>query len=432
MRDRQGLFIRIAQLAIISIVTVVVGSATLSARFPQDNVVVTRLLADGAVQAARRAIVAMEPHTIETQIAICEVPAPPFAEGARARQVQRLFTVAGLQKVRIDEIGNVIGEVPGAVVGAPVIVSAHLDTVFPAGTDVHVSRKGTVLTGPGIGDDCRGLAVLVALAQVFVNRRLPTDSPVVLVATVGEEGLGDLRGVRHLFQGLGAGRVRSFVSLDGGGLGIVARGVGSLRYRVTFSGPGGHSYGNFGIANPIHALGRAAAAIAALQVPVTPRTTFNIGRIGGGTSVNAIASEAWMEVDLRSSDAAVLDDLDRRFRACVDRAVAEENSRWAGKSPVAAAIQRTGARPTGATGDDAPLLRRAILITQALGTSSAPTEGSTDANVAMSLGIPALTLGAGGTASGAHSPSERFDVTGAGIGAERALLVALAAASDRD
>ena len=391
-----------------------------------------RLLADASVKSARRAIVAMEPRTIETQIAVCEVPAPPFAEGARARLVHRLFESAGLQRVRTDEIGNVVGEVPGPGTGSPVMVSAHLDTVFPRGTDVHVSRNRAMLTGPGIGDDCRGLAVLVALAQVLVKSHLATGSRVVLVATVGEEGLGDLRGVRHLFEHASAEAVRSFVSLDGGGLGIVSRGVGSNRYRVTFSGPGGHSYGNFGMANPIHALGRAAAAIAALPVPSSPRTTFNIGRIGGGTSVNAIAADAWMEVDLRSSDAAALADLDRRFRTCVERAVSEENSRWAGKSPVVVAIKQTGARPTGATADGVPLLRHAVAITEALGTSSVPTEGSTDANLAMSLGIPALTLGAGGTASGAHSPSERFDLTGAGLGAERALLLTLAAASDPD
>ncbi len=430
MRLRDRLIDRIVQVATICVITGLAASEASTAESQDD--VLARLLSDGAVKSARRAIVAMEPHTIETQIAICEVPAPPFAEGVRAQALRRLFVLAGLQDVRIDETGNVIGNLPGPATGPAVMVSAHLDTVFPRGTDVRVSRNGAMLAGPGIGDDCRGLAVLVSLAHVLVKSHLPTASPIVFVATVGEEGLGDLRGVRHLFEGATPGTVRSFVSLDGGGLGIVARGVGSNRYRVTFSGPGGHSYGNFGMANPIHALGRAAAAIAALPVPSNPRTTFNIGRIGGGTSVNAIATDAWMEVDLRSSDAAALADLDRRFRACVDRAVVEENARWAGKSPVGVVIKQTGARPTGATAADVPLVSRAVSITEALGSIVSLTEGSTDANVAMSLGIPAVTLGAGGTATGAHSPSERFDTTGAGIGAERALLVTLAAASDRD
>jgi acetylornithine deacetylase/succinyl-diaminopimelate desuccinylase-like protein len=390
---------------------------------------VDRLLADKAVASARKAIREMEAATIETQIAVCEVPAPPFGEAARARLMKGLFERAGLTAVRIDQEGNVLGERPGRESGPRVVVSAHLDTVFPKGTNVRVARKGSVLAGPGIGDDCRGLAVLLAVAQTLQAHPVPTDRPVLFVATVGEEGLGDLRGVRHLFEGPLKGQIGQFLSFDGDGLGIVSKGVGSLRYRVTFSGPGGHSWGSFGIANPIHALGRAVSGIAALQVPASPKTTFNVGRIGGGTSVNSIASSAWMEVDLRSTSQDELDGLDRRFRAAVDSAVSDENQRWNGRGAVTAKVDRTGFRPTGETPPDSMLLRRVVAVTDALGGSVSPSAGSTDANMAMSVGVPALTLGSGGSGRGAHSPSETFDTTGSAAGTERALLAVLAAAT---
>jgi tripeptide aminopeptidase len=390
---------------------------------------VDRLLADKAVASARRAIREMEADTIETQISVCEVPAPPFGEAARARMMKLLFERAGLNAVRIDQEGNVLGERPGRESSPRVVVSAHLDTVFPMGTDVHVTRKGNVLAGPGIGDDCRGLAVLLAVARTLQAYSMTTDRPVLFVATVGEEGLGDLRGVRHLFEGPLKGQIGQFLSFDGDGLGIVSKGVGSLRYRVTFSGPGGHSWGSFGMANPIHALGRAVSGIAALQVPANPKTTFNVGRIGGGTSVNSIASSAWMEVDLRSTSQDELDGVDRRFRAVVDSAVSDENQRWNGRGAVTAKVDRTGFRPTGETPSDSMLLRRVVALTDALGGRVSPSAGSTDANMAMSVGIPALTLGSGGSGRGAHSPGETFDTTGSAAGTERALLAVLAAAT---
>ena len=294
---------------------------------------------------------------------------------------------------------------------------------------MRVTRRGNVLAGPGIGDDCRGLAVLVAVARTLQAHPVPTDRPVLFVATVGEEGLGDLRGVRHLFEGPLKGQIGQFLSLDGDGLSIVSKGVGSRRYRVTFTGSGGHSWGSFGMANPIHALGRAVSGIAALQVPTSPKTTFNVGRIGGGTSVNSIASSAWMEVDLRSTSEDELEGLDRRFRAVVDSAVNDENQRWNGRGAVTAKIHRTGFRPTGETPPDSMLLRRVLALTDALGGSVAPSAGSTDANMAMSLGIPALTLGSGGSGRGAHSPGETFDTTGSAAGTERALLAVLAAST---
>jgi len=410
------------------VLTLSVVASNASARGVPDPAV-DRLLADKAVATARRAIREVEAATIETQIDVCEVPAPPFGEAARARVMKGLFERAGLTAVRIDQEGNVLGERPGRESGPRVVVSAHLDTVFPKGTDVRVTRKGNLLAGPGIGDDCRGLAVLLAVARTLQAHPIQTDRPVLFVATVGEEGLGDLRGVRHLFEGPLKGQIGQFLSFDGDGLGIVSKGVGSRRYRVTFSGPGGHSWGSFGMANPIHALGRAVSGIAALQVPATPKTTFNVGRIGGGTSVNSIAASAWMEVDLRSTSQDELEALDRSFHAVVDSAVIGENQRWNGRGAVTATLDRTGFRPTGETPPDSLLLRRVLALTSAIGGSVSPSAGSTDANMAMSLGIPALTLGSGGSGRGAHSPGETFDTTGSAAGTERALLAVLAAAT---
>src|SRR4249919_2346868 len=223
------------------------------------------------------------------------------------------FEQLGLANVRVDKAGNVLGDRPGVVPRPQLVVAAHLDTVFPEGTDVRVKRNGTVLAGPGIGDNCRGLAVLLAVVRALKRANVQTDGPVTFVADVGEEGLGDLRGMKQLFGETMSGRIDRFLAIDGTGLFLVNSAVGSRRYRVTFKGPGGHSYAAFGTANPIQAMGRAIAKISQLPTPDTPssgRTTFNVGRVGGGTSINAIPSECWMEIDLRSTDAAAIDALD--------------------------------------------------------------------------------------------------------------------------
>jgi tripeptide aminopeptidase len=391
--------------------------------------VVDELLRDPTVQSARKLIRDLEPQTIDTQVTLCEIPAPPFAEARRAQAVQRLLADAGLTNARIDDVGNVVAERPGSTPFPRVVISAHLDTVFPEGTDVRVRRSGTVLRGPGISDDCRGLAVLVAVARVLDAARVKTGGNLTFVATVGEEGLGNLRGVRGLFGGEMRGHVDRFVSIDGAGMTVVSRGVGSRRFRVTMNGPGGHSYGRFGIANPIHALGRAIDGIARMPVPPGARATFNVGRVGGGTSVNAIATDAWMEVDLRSSSRGALETLEAQMRTAVASAVASENRRWGGRDPVSAAIQLVGDRPAGATEDDDPLVETARRISTDLGASATLSESSTDANFPMSLGIPAITIGGGGDGDGEHSPEEAFNSEGSELGSERALLIALAASS---
>src|SRR5687767_6351847 len=294
----------------------------------QPSDIGSRLMQDAAVRAALDAVRADESRTIDEQIRLCEVPAPPFKEAARARVYADAFRAAGLQNVRIDREGNVLGVRPGRSARPNLVFSAHLDTVFPEDTNVKVTRKGSVLFGPGIGDDCRGLAVILAIVRALDRAKVQTPGTITFVGTVGEEGLGDLRGVKALFNETLKGQIDRFVSVDGTGLSISHIAVGSLRYRVTFKGPGGHSYGSFGIANPIHALGRAIEGMADLQVPADPKTTFNVGRVGGGTSVNAIAFEAWMEVDMRSVDPAALQALDASFQKAVDGAVAAENRRW--------------------------------------------------------------------------------------------------------
>src|SRR5688572_6586210 len=385
------------------------------------------LLQTPAVRAAVDSARTDEMRTIDDQIRICEVEAPPFQEAKRAELYAGLLREAGLKSVRIDAEGNVIAERPGANPRPNVVVSAHLDTVFPRGTNVKVRRDGYVLRGPGIGDDCRGLADLLAVARALNKAGVSTPGTITFVATVGEEGLGDLRGVKHLFNESMKGRIDRFVSIDGEGLGVTHIAIGSARFRVTFKGPGGHSFGSFGIVNPVHALGRAMARIADFQVPGSPRTTFNVGRVGGGTSINAIASEAWMEVDLRSGDTASLRTLEKQFRQAANDAVAHENARW-NSTALTVSIETVGMRPAGRLPASAPIVQAAISVSKALNLPLSFAEGSTDANLPLSLGIPAVTIDAGGRGSGAHTENETFDATDAWKGTQRAILLAVALA----
>jgi acetylornithine deacetylase/succinyl-diaminopimelate desuccinylase-like protein len=239
------------------------------------------LLKDPAVKSAIDAIKATEAQTVADQIRFCEIPAPEFKEEARGQELKRVFTQLGLQNVRVDKVGNVLGDYAGAAAHPHLVLAAHLDTVFPESTDVKVKREGTVLKGPGIGDDCRGLAVMVAIVREMKKANVKTPGSITFVANVGEEGLGDLRGVKELFNTTLKGQIDRFVSIDGTGVHVTNVAVGSHRYRITFKGPGGHSFGAFGLANPMGAMGRAIAKIQELQVPKQPRTTFNVGRIGG-------------------------------------------------------------------------------------------------------------------------------------------------------
>jgi len=386
------------------------------------------LLREPAVEAALDFAKKIEPHTIDEEARLCEIAAPPFHENARAAELQRLFVKLGLQNVRTDKAGNVLGTRAGRSEHPHVVISAHLDTVFPEGTNVKVTREGTVLKGPGIGDDCRGLAILLAIIQALDEAKVRTSGTITFVADVGEEGLGDLRGTKNLFAESMQGEIDKFVSIDGTGFGIVTVGVGSNRYRVTFTGPGGHSYGAFGVANPVHALGRAIAKISDFEVPSDPKTTFNVGRVGGGTSVNAIASEAWMEVDLRSSDVASLKALDRKFQAAVRAAADEENRHWNNHGKISLSVELVGARPAGQTPVNSPIVKTALAVSRALNIEGELRESSTDANIPMNLNIPAITIGGGGRGAGSHSLEETFDTKDSWLGTERAVLLAIALA----
>ena len=387
---------------------------------------------DARVREALAYAARTEPQTIDEQVAICEIEAPPFKEARRAADYRRRMEALGLRNVRIDSVGNVIGERPGEP-GQPVIViSGHLDTVFPEGTDVRVRREGTLLRGPGIGDDCRGLAVVLAVARALDHAQIRTRGTVLFVGTVGEEGAGNLRGVRHLFEKELRGRVTHFNSVDDTGYEMTKDAVGSYRYRVAFKGPGGHSYSSFGMPNPVHALGRAIARISDFQVPADPKVTFSVGVVEGGTSVNAIAAEASLLMDMRSVAPAALDSLDRRFHAAVRQAVDEENARWpASTVRLTVDVERTGTRPAGTQPADAPIVRAARAAGQRLGFEPNVTASSTDANIPMSLGIPSLTIGAGGKGEGAHSLAESWDSQGSEKGTQWVLLLVLGLAGVR-
>jgi tripeptide aminopeptidase len=381
-----------------------------------------------ATRAALDGVRADDPQVVADQIRLCEIPAPPFQETARGQAMKAGFEQLGLTNVRIDKAGNVLGDRPGVLPRPQLVVAAHLDTVFPEGTDVRVKRNGTVLSGPGIGDNCRGLAVLLAVARALRRANVQTDGPVTFVADVGEEGLGDLRGMKQLFGETMNGRIDRFLAIDGAGLFLVNSAVGSRRYRVTFKGPGGHSYAAFGTANPIQAMGRAIAKISQLQPPdatKSGRTTFNVGRVGGGTSINAIPSECWMEIDLRSTDTAAIDALEAGVQRAVDEAVREENQRGRVRGAITSVRKLVGDRPPGKTPPESQVVRTALAAARTLGMTLTPTESSTDANIPIQLKIPAITIGTGGRDTGPHTAAETFDTTDAWKGTQYAVLVTI-------
>jgi acetylornithine deacetylase/succinyl-diaminopimelate desuccinylase-like protein len=386
------------------------------------------LLKDPAVKAALDAVKANEAQTIEDQIRFCEIPAPSFKEETRGKELQRVFQQLGLQNVRVDNVGNVLGDYPGAAAHPHFVIAAHLDTVFPEGTDVRVKRDGAVLRGPGIGDDCRGLAVLVSIVREMKRAKVQTPGSITFVANVGEEGLGDLRGVKELFNVTLKDQIDRFVSIDGTGVHVTNVAVGSHRYRITFKGPGGHSFGAFGMANPMGAMGRAIAKIQEIQVPRQPKTTFNVGRIGGGTSVNSIPFEGWMELDMRSSDPASLAAVDATIQKAIDAAVTEENTRWGKPGTISVVKTLVGDRPAGATPESAAIVKNGLATATVLGFSANLGEGSTDSNTPMSLRIPAITIGGGGRGRDAHALSESFDTTDSWMGTQYALLLTVALA----
>ncbi len=410
----------------IVLILTIVFLPTLSV-FAQVTTDVDVLMKNSKVKKAFEFIKQIEPETVEEQIKITEIPAPTFEEQERGEYFKKRFAEIGLNNVRVDAVGNVIGERPGAGgKDAPTLVlAAHLDTVFAMDTPLITKRDGTVIKIPGIGDDSRGLTLLLAIAKTLEQYKIETIGNLIFVANVGEEGLGDLKGVRHLFNQELKGKITHFISIDGTGLGVTTGAVGSKRYRVTFSGKGGHSYGAFGMANPIHALGRLISKISEFQTPSNPKTTFNVGMIRGGTSVNSIAAEASFDIDMRSVDPQELAKLDAKFKQSAEEALGEENKRWNDKGKIALDIKQVGDRPTGNQSQELPLIKLAASANKFMNIENDFGFASTDSNLPISIGIPAITIDGGGKGSGAHSLEEQWDSKDSYIGSQRALLIVL-------
>ncbi len=351
-------------------------------------------------------------QVIADLIRITETPAPPFKEERRAALFAQMLRDAGLTDVTIDEIGNVLALRPGQSDGPVFVVSAHLDTVFDEDTPIKVQREGERLMAPGIGDDSLGLASILAWVRIMEANRTVTRQPILFVGTVGEEGAGDLRGVRHLFtKGTYKGRIGGFLSVDNADAGRVVHGaVGSRRYRLGFKGPGGHSYGAFGIVNPMVAMAETVRGLYAVKVPAEPKTTYAASVVSGGTSVNSIPDLVQLEVDMRSGSPAALAELEQAMLAAAEAAVAGEN---AARSVQAGAISLDpvliGDRPAGGTPIDHALVHDALAASQAAGFTARLDESSTDANIPMSLGIPALTIGTGAGGGRTHSLDEYLE-----------------------
>ncbi|TWT00078.1 M20/M25/M40 family metallo-hydrolase [Planomicrobium sp. CPCC 101079] len=382
------------------------------------------LLENHSVKKALDFIEADHGNTVAEQIAITEIPAPPFKEQQRAEDVQRRLQKLGLENVEMDSEGNVYGIRRGSGQGPKIFISAHLDTVFPEGTDTKVREENGILHAPGIGDDTRGLAELLAVVRALNEAEIETVGDLVFGGTVGEEGAGDLRGVKAFFTE--HQDIDGFLSLDGPGFNhITYLGTGSFRYTITYKGPGGHSFGDFGTPSATHAIGRAIAAIADLETSKEPKTTFSVGEVKGGTSVNAIAQEASMAVDLRSNDAGALAELDERFLTIVKKAAEAENAKW-NDSRITVDIKRFGNRPPASQSADAPIVKVAAAAVEAIGgTPELCTPSSTDANYPMSLGIPAITIGLGGIFGGAHTLEEWHNPGEGHLGVQKSLMTVL-------
>ncbi len=387
------------------------------------------------VQAAMEHIVAIEPQSRRDLIELTEIPAPPFGEEKRAQRFADMLREAGLSDVMIDEVGNAIGRRPGKSGERVIAYSAHLDTVFPLETDVTVRFDDEKMYAPGIGDNTRGLVTILGVLRALQQTGIETDADILFIGNVGEEGLGDLRGVKHLFRD-GAPKIDTLIAVDGGESGrIVFGGVGSHRYRITFRGPGGHSWGAFGLASPHHALGRAIAIFVENAPSVTSvgeKTSYNVGRIGGGTSINSIAFESWMEVDMRSGSQDKLDDVDAVLQAAVEQALQEENAARLDGAELTVDVERVGTRPAAQGYATSAIVQRAIAATAAFGIEPELRISSTDANLPISKGIPAVTMSRGGVSGNSHAPEEWWQNKDGHIGIQIGLITLLAEAGIAD
>lgn len=401
---------------------------------PPIEQAVDRIAKHAPVTKALEAIKASGVRMFEEQVRINEIAAPPFKEQARAAYYLKKMQEAGLADAAIDKEGNVIGIRRGSATagggkGPKLVVAAHLDTVFPEGTDVKVREKDGRYYAPGIGDDAAGLTTLLTALEHLNKSGVRTVGDIVFVGTVGEEELGDLRGMKALFRD--HKDIDGFISLDGVGLGrIVNAATGSHRFMVSFKGPGGHSFSAFGLPSAIHAMGRAVAKIGDLVPPANPKTTFTVGTVKGGTSVNAISGDAVIGVDVRSNSQAELTKFVEKVMASIHEAVADENKRWNAtgtRAPITVEIKQVGDRPAGSIPVDAKIVQAARAAMKAVGADTRSMEASsTDSNLPISLGVPAVTLSSSGQAGGSHSLGEWYTPVNNTLGPQNILLLSLA------
>jgi len=394
---------------------------------------IQRILSSGPFRRAAEVLALEHDRTVADIIALTEIESPSYTETVRARTWFEMAKAHGLSDLEIDAEGNVTGIRRGIGNGPLVCVAAHLDTVFPAGTNVKVRREGTKLFAPGVGDDTRSLAVLLAWVRAMDAAGIETRADILFVADVGEEGTGDLRGMRHLFQrGRYKDRISGFITVDSPNMErIITGGIGSKRYRVTFKAPGGHSYGAFGVVNPLFAMADAISRLGRVPVPSRPRTTYCASVTGGGTSINSIPNAVWTEFDLRSESIPELERLERRFQEIVHASVAAENDiRSTRHGAVTVDIVKIGDRPAGHTSETHELVRFARAAIEAKGFEVGYAASSTDANIPMSMGIPAIKIGSGGSGAREHSLDEWIDVepTNSLRGMEAGLATLLAVA----
>jgi tripeptide aminopeptidase len=364
----------------------------------------------------------------QQQVLLTEIPAPEFNEGQRAEFVKKLLESTGM-KARIDKTGNVIAERPGSDSKSVILLAAHLDTVFPGSTDVKVKRDGNRLNAPGIADNGAGLAALVGLARALSESRIRTTKTIVLAADVGEEGEGNLRGIRALVENY-AQRLAAVIAIDGASMEhITTQGIASQRVEVEVTGPGGHSWSDFGAPNPITALSRAIVKFSSVPISENPRSSYNFGVIDGGTSVNSIPASASVKVDLRSEQESQVRVMESALKEAVQSGVREENAVARSNSdPVKATLRSLGVRPSGKLPDNSPLLDTIRSVDTFLGSRSRLESSSTDANIPLSLGIPAVSIGGGGKGGGSHTSAEWYDATGREAGLKRLFLIAIALA----
>ena len=392
----------------------VILSALVASVFFAQVPATQRLLTDARFQGAHAFVAKDHDRFVREIIQITEIEAPPFKEEKRAKAYAEMLRQSGLSEIEIDEEGNVIGLRKGIGNGPLIAIAAHLDTVFPEGTNVKVRREGTKLYAPGVGDDSRALAVLLMMVRAMDAAQIQTTSDILFIGNVGEEGPGDLRGMKYLFQrGPYKNRIKTFISLDpfGWGNDLTIGGIGSKRFKVTFKGPGGHSFGSFGLVSPAYAIGNAIAKLSKMQVPSKPRTTYNVGVIGGGTSVNSIPFESWMDVDIRSETKEELAKAVDTFTRLMNEAADEENrARSTSQGRVTVDVRLIGDRPFGQIPVNAPIVQTASAIIQAYGMNVTYGMSSTDSNIPMSMGIPSITLESGGTGGRNHTLDEWIDV----------------------